>query len=470
MRLRKPISPQHEKPRPQVRVQRRGTLQRAAVNSSPVNDAPPILHEALRSPGQPLDVDTRTVMESRFCHDFSQVRVHTDAKAAESAQALDALAYTVGRDVVFGSGQYSPETSAGQNLLAHELAHVVQQGDGKANQIFRWSAATHGDITKEIITSGFKSDFGSTVTDTIAYYSGEMDIRGCNYAWFIGTKTPVIAPVVGYLLDDKEGPNHGEANLYKRSDRTDVNDARMKQYISKAVKLANESGINDQSLLELGLALHVGQDRGAHEEGLPGRGHGREFDPNDPKKKWNPDNPSQNTQGKKVAQNHSKAILRSFVGGLNESAKAGLETATPTKVARGGLEFTSGMALTKGRPQFYAGMSAYGLATEPKRLFGLWSPVLKTGLGVTAGTEQTLSLTGEVGLRLMRITPRIYVDVLGGGMFGYNVTDKNLMAGVTATVQAHYTGEKADLGVMLKNLYDVVGERDVLVIGVSARW
>jgi hypothetical protein len=65
-------------------------------------------------------------MELRFGHDFSQVRVHTDAKAAASARAVHALAYAVGRDVVFGAGQYVPGTSEGRRLLAHELTHVVQ--------------------------------------------------------------------------------------------------------------------------------------------------------------------------------------------------------------------------------------------------------------------------------------------------------------------------------------------------------
>src|SRR6185369_18043496 len=66
--------------------------------------------------------------EPRFVHDFSRVRVHTDARAAESARAVNALAYTVGRDVVFGDGQYAPGTSGGRHTLAHELTHVLQQG------------------------------------------------------------------------------------------------------------------------------------------------------------------------------------------------------------------------------------------------------------------------------------------------------------------------------------------------------
>lgn len=66
-------------------------------------------------------------MEPRFGHDFSQVRVHTDAKAAESARAVNALAYTIGQDVFFGLGEYMPSEITGQRLLAHELTHVLQQ-------------------------------------------------------------------------------------------------------------------------------------------------------------------------------------------------------------------------------------------------------------------------------------------------------------------------------------------------------
>ncbi|HEU4389386.1 MAG TPA: DUF4157 domain-containing protein [Blastocatellia bacterium] len=86
------------------------------------------MHDVLRSPGQPLDSDTRAFMEPRFGHDFSRVRVHTDPYAAQSAREVNALAYTVGRDVVFAAGQYSPKTTNGQHLLAHELMHVAQQG------------------------------------------------------------------------------------------------------------------------------------------------------------------------------------------------------------------------------------------------------------------------------------------------------------------------------------------------------
>ena len=82
---------------------------------------------ALPGGGQPLHPATRAFMEPRFGQDFSQVRVHTDSRAAETARTVNARAFTVGRDVVFGAGQYAPERSEGQRLLAHELTHMVQQ-------------------------------------------------------------------------------------------------------------------------------------------------------------------------------------------------------------------------------------------------------------------------------------------------------------------------------------------------------
>jgi hypothetical protein len=104
-------------------VQRRaegGTAAGAAV-------APAVVHDALRTSGRPLDRPTRALMEPRFGHDFGNVSVHTDARAAESARAVGALAYTVGSHVVFGEGRFDPRSTGGQRLLAHELTHVVQQ-------------------------------------------------------------------------------------------------------------------------------------------------------------------------------------------------------------------------------------------------------------------------------------------------------------------------------------------------------
>lgn len=102
-------------------------LQRMKSSATQTSEVPSIVDEVLASPGQPLDVPTRSIMERRFGHDFSKVRVHTDAKAAESAKAVNAQAFTVGSNVVFEAGQYAPSSVAGQQLLRHELTHVVQQ-------------------------------------------------------------------------------------------------------------------------------------------------------------------------------------------------------------------------------------------------------------------------------------------------------------------------------------------------------
>ncbi len=97
------------------------------IQRTVAHEVPDIVHEILNTEGQPLEDETRAFMEPHFGHDFSQVRIHTDERAAESAQAMNALAYTVGRDVVFAPGQYMPETTEGKRLLAHELTHSIQQ-------------------------------------------------------------------------------------------------------------------------------------------------------------------------------------------------------------------------------------------------------------------------------------------------------------------------------------------------------
>src|SRR5262249_13891236 len=100
----------------------------------PASAVPSVVHDVLRSPGQALDPTTRTDMEARFRTDFSQVRVHTGTKAAESAQAVGALAYTVGSNIVFGVGAYCPGTPQGRQDIAHELAHTEQQSNALGGQ------------------------------------------------------------------------------------------------------------------------------------------------------------------------------------------------------------------------------------------------------------------------------------------------------------------------------------------------
>jgi hypothetical protein len=103
--------------------------------TSPLQKKDSIVPGALPStlglgPGGSLDENTRSFMESRFSRDFSGVRIHNDARAAESARSFDAEAYTYGNNIVFDSGRYNPGSESGKRLLAHELAHVTQQNHG----------------------------------------------------------------------------------------------------------------------------------------------------------------------------------------------------------------------------------------------------------------------------------------------------------------------------------------------------
>lgn len=110
---------------------KKSSLQRKASSVLETPAVPSIVHEVLRASGEQLNAATRASFEPQFGQDFTKVRVHSDAKAAQSARAVNALAYTVGRDIVFGEAQYAPWSTRGQRLIAHELTHVVQQGNAK---------------------------------------------------------------------------------------------------------------------------------------------------------------------------------------------------------------------------------------------------------------------------------------------------------------------------------------------------
>lgn len=127
---------------------------------------PQAIEAGLRSPGHPLDAATREFMESRFGHGFGQVRVHTDVKAAESAARVNALAFTVGRDVVFGAAQYVPATATGRLLLAHELTHVLQQSSSPMPPVNRCpeQRVSASEIEDESTTQRISANYPVAVT------------------------------------------------------------------------------------------------------------------------------------------------------------------------------------------------------------------------------------------------------------------------------------------------------------------
>jgi hypothetical protein len=150
---------------------RAAPLQRKARGDGMTGEAaPPIVDRVLASPGRALDPATSSFMGQRFGADFSDVRIHTDGQAARSAAAVHARAYTVGRDVVFGAGQYDPGGETGRHLLAHELAHTLQQGGGARRAPF---------IQRKIhVGAGLSLDtMGYTVTKSGDTYSAPKAVR-----------------------------------------------------------------------------------------------------------------------------------------------------------------------------------------------------------------------------------------------------------------------------------------------------
>ena len=119
---------------------------RVQPNSDRETVAPPVVHDVLRSPGQPLASAAREFFEPRFGHNLSPVRVHTDTLAAAAARAVSAKAFTAGKDIVFGAGRYSPAAGRGRRLLAHELTHVVQQ----ASTFHLTNRASQGEISHTV--------------------------------------------------------------------------------------------------------------------------------------------------------------------------------------------------------------------------------------------------------------------------------------------------------------------------------
>jgi len=131
------------------------------------------ISHVLHSPGRALDQATRTNMEKRFHYDFSQVRVHDDAQAAESATSIAAHAYTVGNHIAFGAGRYAPGSDAGRRLLAHELTHVVQQHAARAPERLQpsWGPGSltserEADSASEAVTMGRPLPPVSRVSET----------------------------------------------------------------------------------------------------------------------------------------------------------------------------------------------------------------------------------------------------------------------------------------------------------------
>jgi hypothetical protein len=171
----------------------RPAIQRAA--STPISPL-----DVVQTGGRPLDQPVRSSMESRFQRDFGKVRIHTDARAARSAQGLSARAYTTGSNIVFGAGEYSPHTPAGASLLAHELTHVVQQ-EGSAP----WSSgveslAAGGQTVRVLPPLGQSGDAFERQAEVMPKRSDSFQQMQSNSLQRIPLPTPL--PICGAMVTD----------------------------------------------------------------------------------------------------------------------------------------------------------------------------------------------------------------------------------------------------------------------------
>ena len=208
-------------------ARKRGALQRKPQHGHAVGEVPAAVHEVLQSPGQALGDEVRGPMESRFGRDFSQVRVHADAHAAESARAVDAAAYTVGRDVVFGANQFVPSTTSGQKLLAHELAHVVQQGTHKVFGAEGLSLGAAGDVHEAQADRAADQVMGERGTPTLGSASGAAVQR---------------QPLLGGTPTSSPGLNLPAASIELASDETISADNPKLVDLASSFKRADSAG------------------------------------------------------------------------------------------------------------------------------------------------------------------------------------------------------------------------------------
>ncbi len=182
------------------------SVQRMSAGGMSTDVAPAVEAEidAMRSGGAPLDQETRAFMEPRFGHTFSQVRIHTDARAASLARALDALAFTVGNDIAFAPGQYQPGSDEGRTLLAHELTHTLQQTIDAARVQRRQQPEFPADLDPETSSPGGSQGGGRPM---ISYGSRGPDVADAQQLLNQHGATPPL------VVDGIFGPKTRQATI-----------------------------------------------------------------------------------------------------------------------------------------------------------------------------------------------------------------------------------------------------------------
>jgi hypothetical protein len=184
-------------------------IHRRATAPAAPDQVPGIVSEVLRYPGVPLDSATRAFLEPRFGFDFSHVRIHTGPEAAESARSIGALAFTLGNDLVFGNGQYAPETTAGRTLLAHELVHVRQQTVATPKRSLTHTAFSR--VPANYLQRDTIPGWNFTPADFAALRKSRKDLTiAGDSSWVPAKLQQNILNTLRYTLDAKRSPTATE--------------------------------------------------------------------------------------------------------------------------------------------------------------------------------------------------------------------------------------------------------------------
>jgi hypothetical protein len=429
------------------------------LSKATADGAPGIANEVLGSPGQPLDADTRFFFESRFGHDFSRVTVHADSRAAESARAVNALAYTVGHDIVFGAGEYAPGTATGRKLLAHELTHVVQQRAPVARSpaaVDQASAALMRKIAYDPDCQPDQKEVEGNVSRAQASAA----------RWADAALTSLTKPEnVGSLL-----------RRHFSIQATDVAAvAQIRSHFQSIVAALNADMFIYHCRPTSDARCRAGDGQEVAAFTYPGKTDIFFCDPY----------PFQNFFGHKnlidallheaahahdASFNHDTYEWQGAYPGPNPLTNADCYASFARDVAlgRGGtnLEVSTGVLLSAD-PQFYIAVGTSGEVGGPA--LDLLNLTLGVRVAYLPGTGRQPTrglLSTDVGLRINPIGARVYVDVTTGAYFGANFTDNELMAGIANRLSAGYRGDRVDLGLDLNYLRDFVGDKNLVIVGV----
>lgn len=423
--------------------------------------------QSLRGRGQPLAGPERTFFEPRFGHDFSNVRIHADSRAADTVRAVKARAFTLGADVVFGAGQFAPERNEGKRLLAHELTHVVQQGcsvprpqiasvpliksssrpehlmrtitydpDCSANQ-----AEVEGNVTRA------QASAARWARNAAAALAAPEEVASLLRRHFrVGADNDAAVAEIRGSFEIIAGQLEGDAFTYHcrpdSDDRCQEDDGRENKgfaypgtphiYFCDPFPFQNFFG--HRSLIDTLLheAAHAhnpdfNHDTYEHHDDYPGD-----------RPLTNPDSYS--------------SFARDLAFGRS---RIGCE-----------LELAAG-SLMAADPQFYIAVGTSGHIGGPAMdIFNLRAGARLTFMPGTETHPARAFEAVDIGIRINPIGQRVYVDLTTGAFFGLNITDMEFMTGIANRITGGYRGESVELGLDIQHLYDFVARENLVIVGV----